>query len=121
MAENPLIMVTTPYIPGYRIDRILGPTWGTVVRSRGVGYQLTAFVRSLGGGEIHEYTSMLNDARARSLQRLEEHARALGANAVVGMSFDSSEMGQNLSEVLAYGTAVWVTADDETPKPVRLV
>ncbi|MCY0877590.1 MAG: heavy metal-binding domain-containing protein [Firmicutes bacterium] len=113
-------IVTTPYVPGYRIVQVLGPTWGTVVRSRGIGYQFTAGLRSLAGGEIKEFTAMLNDARQRALDRLREHAQNLGANAVIGMAFDSSELGQNMSEILAYGTAVVVEPLPGEAAPVRL-
>ncbi|MCY0865329.1 MAG: heavy metal-binding domain-containing protein [Sulfobacillus sp.] len=116
-----MVMVTTPYVPGYRVRQVLGPTWGTVVRSRGIGYQVAAGLRSLAGGEIKEFTNMLNDARQRALDRLREHARTLGANAVIGMAFDSSELGQNMSEILAYGTAVIIEAESAESSPVRLV
>lgn len=114
------IVVSSPYIPGYRVDRVLGMTWGTVVRSRGIGYQITASIRSFGGGEIPEFTDMLNDSRRRALHRLVEHAQSLGANAVLSMAFDSSELGKNLSEVLAYGTAVEISPESENAAPVRL-
>ena len=115
-----VIVVSTPYVPGQRIEKVLGLTWGTVVRSRGIGYQFTAGLRSLAGGEIKEYTDMLNDTRRRALDRLMEHAESLGANAVVGAAFDSSELGQNMSEILAYGTAVVVVPEAEAVHPVRL-
>lgn len=116
-----MVVVNTPYVPGYRIVQVLGPTWGTVVRSRGIGYQVAAGLRSLAGGEIKEFTNMLNDARQRALDRLRDHARTLGANAVIGMAFDSSEFGQNMSEILAYGTAVVIEAESAESSPVRLV
>ncbi|MGC8487152.1 MAG: heavy metal-binding domain-containing protein [Clostridia bacterium] len=115
-----MTVVSTPYVPGQRIEKVIGLTWGTVVRSRGIGYQFTAGLRSLAGGEIKEYTDMLNDTRQRALDRLLEHAESLGANAVVGAAFDSSELGQNMSEVLAYGTAVVVASEDQPVQPVRL-
>ena len=114
------IVVSTPFVPGHRIERVVGLTWGTVVRSRGLGYQFAAGIRSLAGGEIKEYTDMLNDTRQRALDRLIEHATSLGANAVVSAAFDSSEMGQNMSEVLAYGTAVVVAPESDAAQPVRL-
>jgi len=112
-------VVTTPYMPGMRIDRVLGPTWGTVVRARGIGYQVIAGLRSLAGGEIDEFTDMLNHARAHALDRMRTHALSLGANAIIGAAFDSSEVGQNMSEVLAYGTAV-VVSPESAASPVRL-
>jgi len=119
MAEE-FVAVSTPYVPGCRIDQVVGLTWGTVVRSRGIGYQFTAGLRGLAGGEIPEFTQMLNDSRQRALDRLIEHAKSLGANAAVAVSFDSSELGQNMSEILAYGTAVVVTPESDAIAPVRL-
>ncbi len=116
-----MTVVSTPYVPGHRIETVIGLTWGTVVRSRGIGYQVTAGLRAMAGGEIPEYTNMLNDTRQRALDRLMEHAQSLGANAVVSAAFDSSELGQNMSEILAYGTAVVVVAEDGAVQPARLV
>ncbi len=118
--QTEMPVVSTPYISGMRIERVLGMTWGTVVRSRGIGYQMVAGLRAIAGGEIDEYTDMLNHARTRALERMRAHAGTLGANAVIGASFDSSELGQSMSEVLAYGTAVVVVAEDDRPSPVRL-
>lgn len=120
METHDVIVVSTPYLPGHRVERTLGLTWGLVVRSRGVGYQLTAFFRSLFGGEIPEYTDMLNNARMHAVERLKQHARSLGANAVLGAAFDSSELATNMTEVLAYGTAVVVAPEAEETSPVRL-
>lgn len=78
------------------------------MRSRGLGGNLMAGLRSLGGGEITEYTSMLEDARRHATDRMVANATAMGANAVVRMMFDSSEIGQTMSEIVAYGTAVVV-------------
>lgn len=115
-----VIVVSTPYLPGHRIEKVLGMVWGTVVRSRGIGYQVVAGLRSLAGGEIHEFTEMLNNARQHAVERMIAQAVELGANAVVGAAFDSSELGQSLSEVLAYGTAVVVVPEEATPSSVRL-
>src|SRR5512136_1196836 len=111
---NEIIIVSTPYVPGYRITRTIGFTWGLIVRSRGLGGNITAGLRSIVGGEIHEYTELLNQARGQALERLKEHAKSLGANAVLSVGFDSSEIGQIMTEVLAYGTAV-VVEKDEAP------
>ncbi|MCL6597079.1 MAG: heavy metal-binding domain-containing protein [Firmicutes bacterium] len=113
-------VVSAPYLPGMRIERVLGMTWGTVVRARGIGYQVVAGLRSLAGGEIDEYTDMLNTARRHALERMQAHAAAMGANAVIGAAFDSSELGQNMSEVLAYGTAVVAVPEEAATSPVRL-
>src|SRR5512136_1841839 len=117
---NEIIIVTTPYVPGYKITRTIGVTWGLIVRSRGLGRNITAGLRSLAGGEIHEYTELLNQSREQALDRLREHAKTLGANAVVSVDFDSSEIGQIMTEILAYGTAVTVEKDDTPASPVRL-
>jgi uncharacterized protein YbjQ (UPF0145 family) len=101
-----VIVTTTENVPGHEVERALGQVFGLIVRSRGLAGNITAALRSLGGGEIHEYTSMLEDSRRQALDRMVENATAMGANAVVMMRFDSSELGQNMAEVVAYGTAV---------------
>ena len=103
-----MLVVTTENVPGHTVERVLGQVFGIVVRSRGIGGNITAALRSLGGGEIKEYTEMLEDARKAAIDRLVQNAHAMGANAVVMMRFDSSEVGQTMSEVVAYGTAVVV-------------
>ncbi len=115
-----IVMVTTPFVPGYRIVRTLGVTWGLIVRSRGLGRNITAGFRSLAGGEITEYTQLLDQTRGEALQRLAQHAQQLGANAVIAVSFDSSELGDVMSEILAYGTAVQVEPDAGPAQPVQL-
>ena len=101
-----MIVVTTENIAGYKVIEVKGQVFGLIVRSRGLGGNIMAGLRSLVGGEIHEYTAMLEDARKQAIDRLVKNATAMGANAVVMMRFDSSEIGQNMSEVLAFGTAV---------------
>jgi uncharacterized protein YbjQ (UPF0145 family) len=118
--NNEIIVVSTPYVPGHRIVRTVGVTWGLIVRSRGLGRNITAGLRSIVGGEIHEYTELLNQSREQALDRLKAHAQAIGANAVVSMRFDSSEMGDTMTELLAYGTAVVVEKDPAPSSPVRL-
>jgi len=106
-----MIVVTTPYLPGHRVEDSKGMVFGLVVRSRGLGGNLMASLRSIGGGEIHEYTSLLEDARRQALDRLIANATLLGANAVLSMRFDSSELSGTMSEIVAYGTAVIVAPD----------
>ncbi|MDD3224352.1 MAG: YbjQ family protein [Clostridium sp.] len=101
-----MIVVTTENIPGYKVKKVKGEVFGLVVRSRGLGGNIMASLRTLVGGEIHEYTSMLEDARKQAIDRLVLNATQMGANAVVMMRFDSSEIGQNMSEIVAFGTAV---------------
>ncbi|MDE2496904.1 MAG: YbjQ family protein, partial [Xanthomonadaceae bacterium] len=83
-----------------------GQVFGLVVRSRGIGGNVMAGLRSIVGGEISEYTQMLEEARRHATDRMVQNAQAMGANAVVMMRFDSSEIGQTMSEIVAYGTAV---------------
>ncbi|HEX5505008.1 MAG TPA: heavy metal-binding domain-containing protein [Thermomicrobiales bacterium] len=101
-----MIVATTESIAGHRVVETKGQAFGLVVRSRGLGGNIMAGLRSLGGGEIVEYTEMLEEARRHALDRLVQNATAMGANAVIMMRFDSSELGQTMSEIVAYGTAV---------------
>ncbi|QSO46828.1 YbjQ family protein [Alicyclobacillus mengziensis] len=101
-----MLVVTTESVPGYEVEEVIGQAFGVVVRSRGIGGNLVAGLRSIVGGEIKEYTELLEDARRSAVDRLVENAHAMGANAVVMMRFDSSEIGQTMSEIVAYGTAV---------------
>ena len=115
-----LIVVSTPYVSGYKITHVHGFTWGLIVRSRGIGGNFVAGLRTIFGGEIHEYTELLNQSRQNALERMKEHAKVMGANAVISVGFDSSEIGQSMTEVLAYGTAVTVEAETAPTNPVRL-
>jgi uncharacterized protein YbjQ (UPF0145 family) len=103
------VLVTTTERPaGYEVKQALGQVFGVVVRSRGLGGNIMANLRALGGGEIVEYTRLVEDTRRHAVDRMIENARAMGANAVVMMRFDSSELGQAMTEVVAYGTAAIV-------------
>ncbi len=106
--SNLMKIVTTDAVTGYEITEMIGQVFGLVVRSRGLGGNIMAGLRSLVGGEIVEYTEMLEDARRNALDRMVQNAAAMGANAIVRMQFDSSELGQSMSEIVAYGTAVIV-------------
>ncbi len=101
-----MIVATTENLAGYRVIDVLGQVFGVVVRSRGLGGNITAGLRSLAGGEIKEYTALVEDARRHAIDRLVQNATVMGADAVVMMRFDSGEIGQTMSEVVAYGTAV---------------
>ncbi|OAA90357.1 YbjQ family protein [Clostridium ljungdahlii] len=103
-----MIVVTTENIAGYKIKEVKGEVFGLIVRSRGLGGDVMAGLKSLVGGEIHQYTSLLEDARKQAVDRLIANATDMGANAIVMMRFDSSEVGQTMSEVVAYGTAVTI-------------
>jgi len=106
-----MIVATTENIVGHRITETIGQVFGVVVRSRGLGGNVMAGLRSLGGGEIKEYTSLLEDTRRQALDRLVKNATLMGGNAVVSMRFDSSEMATTMTEIVAYGTAVVIEAD----------
>jgi uncharacterized protein YbjQ (UPF0145 family) len=101
-----MLVVTTENVAGHRIRETKGQVFGIVVRSRGLGGNIMAGLRSLAGGEIIEYTQMLEEARRHAVDRMVKNARLMQANAIVMMRFDSAEMGQTMSEVVAYGTAV---------------
>lgn len=107
-----MLVATTEHVAGYRVKQTLGEVFGLVVRSRGLGGNIVAGLRSIVGGEIHEYTQLLEETRRQAVDRLVKNATVMGANAVVMMRFDSSEIGQTMSEIVAYGTAVVVERDD---------
>ena len=103
-----MIVTTTENIPGYRVTQTMGQVFGLTVRTRGMGGNIAAGLRGLVGGEVKSYTKLLEDARRQAIDRLVENATAAGANAVTMMRFDSAEIGQTMSEIVAYGTAVVV-------------
>jgi uncharacterized protein YbjQ (UPF0145 family) len=113
-----MIVVTTEDVVGRPIAKTLGQAFGVVVRSRGLGGNIVAGLRTIFGGEIHEYTSMVEDARRQAIDRMVQNAAAMGANGVVRMMFDSSEIGSLMSEIVAYGTAV-VLAEQADSADVR--
>jgi uncharacterized protein YbjQ (UPF0145 family) len=114
-----VIVSTAPFVAGHRVVETKGQTFGLVVRSRGFSGNLIAGLRSLGGGEIHEYTELLEDTRRQALDRLVKNATLMGANAVISMRFDSSELAGTMSEIVAYGTAVVVVPDADAPQPLE--
>jgi uncharacterized protein YbjQ (UPF0145 family) len=103
-----MLVVTTENVPGHRVVELRGQCFGVVVRSRGLGGNIMAGLRSIVGGEITEYTQLLEEARRHAVDRMVQNATAMGANAIVMMRFDSSEIGQTMSEIVAYGTAALV-------------
>ena len=103
------MLFTSNYVPGYKIDKVLGMVYGITVRSRGVGGNILAGLRTIAGGEIVEYTEMAHQARQQALDRLMEHAQSLGANAVISVMFDSTEIGGTMDEIIAFGTAVSIS------------
>lgn len=101
-------ITTTLEFPEWRIERSLGMVFGVVVRSMGVAKGFAAGFKSMAGGEVKQYTRLVEDSRRHAMDRMIENATVLGANAIVSMRFDSSEIGQGLTEIVAYGTAVAV-------------
>jgi uncharacterized protein YbjQ (UPF0145 family) len=101
-----MIVVTTENLTGHRVREVKGQVFGVVVRSRGLAGNVMAGLRSIFGGEITEYTQLLEEARRHAVDRMVRNAQRMGANAIVMMRFDSAEMGQTMSEIVAYGTAV---------------
>ncbi len=104
-----MIVVTTNDVPGYRIDAVLGEVMGLTVRSANIGQNFVASFRSIGGGEVTEYTQLVYTSREEVMARMVQQAQQRGANAVIGMRFDTGDIAQAFSEVCAYGTAVVVS------------
>ena len=103
-----MLISTTNDLPGYEVDEVYGEVFGLTVRSRNVASQLGAGLKSIIGGELKGMTKALVDSREQVIQRMVEEAEAKGANAIVAMRFDTSEMGDTWTEICAYGTAVRV-------------
>lgn len=101
-----MILVTTPEVPGREVEMVLGLVRGNTIRSRHVGHDLQATLRNLAGGEIHEYTKMMAEAREQAVDRMVEEAQALGADAVLAVRFQTCEVAKGAAEMLCYGTAV---------------
>ena len=119
-ASSKPILITANYVTGYKVDRVLGLVYGITVRSRGVGGNIMAGLRTLKGGEINEYTEMAMQARQQALDRLSDQATKVGANAVISVMFDSTEIGNTMDEIIAFGTAVVVTPVTEAQQFVKL-
>jgi len=104
-----MIVVTTPTVPGYQVVKVLGTVHGITVRTRGVGGKIAAGIEGIFGGEVTTYTSECEKARKESLNRLVENAKKMGANAIVGVDFETSDTLQGTATVFgSYGTAVLV-------------
>ncbi len=103
-----MIVTTMNDIPGHEVDEVYGEVMGLTVRSRNIGSQIGAQLKSIIGGELRGMTKSLVDSRRDVMQRMVEEAEAKGANAIIAMRFDTSEMGPNWTEICAYGTAVRV-------------
>jgi uncharacterized protein YbjQ (UPF0145 family) len=101
-----MIIVTTNSIPGMEIRELKGFVKGSTVQSKHIGKDFMAGLKTIVGGEIKEYTEMLNEAREKAIERMQEEATSLGANAIIGMRLQTSSVMQGASEIIAYGTAV---------------
>lgn len=106
-----MIVITASFIAGKRVKRTLGLVRGNTVRAKHLGRDILAAFRNIVGGEVHEYTRLLAQAREQALDRMVEEAQSLGADAVIELRFTTAEIGKNLAEIMAYGTAV-ITEDE---------
>jgi uncharacterized protein YbjQ (UPF0145 family) len=106
--DNDILVVTTTTndVPGYDVVEVYGEVFGLIVRSRNLFSNIGAGFRTIFGGEVGGYTKLLGRTREEAVDRMRQEAKAKGANAVIGMNFDTSELGGVMSEVAAYGTAV---------------
>ncbi len=108
MAEQEILVVTSPEIPGRKIVRTLGLVSGNTIRARHVGKDIMAGLRNLVGGEVTEYAKLLSESREQALDRMKAKAEKLGANAVISLQFQTSVIMGGAAEMMAYGTAVVV-------------
>ncbi len=106
--DGQLLLATSDGLPGYRIEEVVGLVRGNTIRTRHLGHDLIAALKTLVGGEIGEYTKMMAESREQALDRMRADALALGADAVVGVRFTTSTVMGAAAEILAYGTAVRV-------------
>jgi uncharacterized protein YbjQ (UPF0145 family) len=102
-------VVTTNDLPGYQVEAVFGEVFGVTVRSRNLGSNIGASFRSIVGGEVGAYVKLVTETRDHAVARLRDAAEGMGANAVLMMRFDSSEIAGSMNEVVAYGTAVRVS------------
>jgi uncharacterized protein YbjQ (UPF0145 family) len=117
--QQPLLL-TANYAAGYKVDKVLGLVYGITVRSRGIGGNIVAGLRTIAGGEIKEYTELALQSRQEALDRLSEQARSMGANAVLSVMFDSDEMASSMEEIIAFGTAVIISPASGDQQLVKL-
>jgi uncharacterized protein YbjQ (UPF0145 family) len=101
-----MLITTANDLPGYEVTETLGEVFGLTVRSRNIGSQVGAGLKSVFGGELKGMTKALVDSRLQVIERMVEEATTKGADAIIAMRFDTSEMGGNWTEICAYGTAV---------------
>ncbi|MCH1627070.1 YbjQ family protein [Ferdinandcohnia quinoae] len=103
-----MIIVTTETVPGMEIRELKGFVKGNTVQSKNIGRDIMAGLKTIVGGEITDYTEMMDEARQKAIHRMVEDAKSKGANAIICMRLQSSAVMQNASEIIAYGTAVYV-------------
>ncbi len=108
MNDNDILVVTTNDVPGYEVVHVYGEVFGVLARSRNLLSTIGAGLNSIIGGEISAYTKLLSDSRTEAMERMKKAAAAKGGNAVLMMRFDTSEIGNQMNEVAAYGTAVTI-------------
>jgi uncharacterized protein YbjQ (UPF0145 family) len=106
--SDDIIITTMNDLPGYEVEEVYGEVFGLIVRARNAFSNIGASFRTLAGGEVKGYTKLLAESRNHAVDRLKEAAAERGANAVIAMRFDCNEIGDIMSEVAAYGTAVRV-------------
>ncbi len=107
-------MVTTPHVPGYRVKKVLGVVTGLTPRTRGAGGQLKAGIETIFGGEVTAYTSEIEKARAEAMERMKTNAIKMGANAVIGLDVETSDVLQGVMVISATGTAVVIEPESPT-------
>jgi len=103
-----MMLVTTDFVPGKEVKKVLGLVRGNTIRARHIGRDISAALKNIVGGEIRDYTKMMAESREQALDRMVEEAESLGANAIINVRFTTSMIMQSASEILAYGTAVIV-------------
>lgn len=107
---------TSNYISGYKVVETKGLVYGLTVRARGIGGDIGAGIKGLIGGEIKQYVVMMEESREESIKRCIEHAKDMGANAIISLRMDSDSISQNMQEVLAYGTAVVIEKKEDNER-----
>jgi uncharacterized protein YbjQ (UPF0145 family) len=107
-----MILATTSEIPGNRVAETLGLVRGNTIRARHAGKDIMAVLRNLAGGEVKEYTKMLAESREQAIDRMVEEAQALGADAIIGLRFQTSMVMAGAAEMLCYGTAVLLEPEE---------
>lgn len=115
-----MIVTTSNWVPGYKVVKTVGYVQGLTVRSRGIGGNILAALRSLVGGEIKEYVELCAEARDQAITRMVAAAEEKGANAIISINFDSNELATSMNEIIVFGTAVVVEPENEKGKGMRL-